>query len=177
MPGFDKIQYVHLVAKLSVLWIGRNRPDIYIACSNSDKKKSTATVRSMPIARNRRAARKAKTEGNLGVGGASSCVARNRAKERQSDDTGRKRKRGRERRREMYASRRRGRDRGHCVVAKRTLVVGGARRSEREAQGRHGAARAHATHAYSAYAHGIHTALHKTGVCTDALEAHARAAA
>lgn len=78
----------------------------------------------------------------------------------------------------MYASRRRGGDRGHCVVAKRTLVVGGARRSEREAQGRHGAARAHATHtAYSAYAHGIHTVLHKTGVCTDALEAHARAAA
>lgn len=65
------------------------------------------------------------------------------------------------------------------VVAKRTLVGGGARRSEREAQGRRGAARAlqlraHATHAYSAHARGTRTALHNTGVCT---EAHARAAA
>lgn len=83
----------------------------------------------------------------------------------------------------MYASRRSSGARGHCVVAKRTLVGGGIRGSEREAQGRHGAARApqpraHATHAYSAHARGIHTyGAAQHGRVHSALEAHARAAA
>lgn len=153
---------------------------IYIACSNSDKKKSTATMRSMPIARNRRAARKAKTEGNLGVGGASTCVARNRAKERQSGDT----------RRGGGGGSGAGKEEGRCTHRGEGVGIAGiawwqnARWSLEGPGGPRGrlkvamgAARAHATHAYSAYAHGIHTALHKTGVCTDASEAHARAAA
>jgi len=75
----------------------------------------------MPIARNRRAARKAKTEGNLGVGGASSCVARNRVKgerERERSDTGGKAGQGKKKGDIRIAAK--GWGPGAFVVAKRT---------------------------------------------------------
>lgn len=92
---------------------GKNRPSVYIGTSRARIriKKSAATVRSMPIARNRCAARKAKAEGNLGVGGASTRVA--------WPGTARK-----ERQREVTARRGRGRGQGKKKGDVRIAVKG-----------------------------------------------------